>query len=104
MPSASGLMALRTIRPTVDLPVMVLEQYAAWQRASGVAPSTVSLWLRYLRRLDGDLLEATTSDLVAFLARDDWAPETRKSARAAIRSFYRWAAATGQVCLLYTSD
>lgn len=36
-------------------------------------------------------------DLVAFLANPEWSPETRKSARSVVRSFYAWAHRRGVV-------
>lgn len=39
----------------------------------------------------------TLDDLIGCLARADWAPETRRFARSALRSFYRWAHRTGRV-------
>lgn len=70
--------------------------YARWLMAGGRSRSTVYLRLTYLRRLtraypNRDLLELNAGDLVGFLAREDWSPETRKSARAAVRGFYSWA-------------
>src|SRR5207248_3060212 len=41
----------------------------------------------------------TGDDVVQYLARASWAPETRKAARASLRSFYRWAIATGRTGL-----
>lgn len=35
----------------------------------------------------------TRSDIVAWLARDDWAPATRRSVRASLTLFFRWLAA-----------
>ena len=56
-------------------------------------PSTIRLRVHWITRADAevDLLEATASDLIAFLGSHDWKPETRKSARNSLRSFYRWA-------------
>lgn len=47
-------------------------------------------YTRLPESLDGD-------DLAAFLARPDWAPETRKSARASCCSFYGWMRSTGRI-------
>lgn len=62
----------------------------------------MSLRASQLRRLAGDhpgrgpwdLVEA---DLSAWLGSHDWARETLRSHRAALRSFYGWAAAAGHV-------
>lgn len=71
---------------------LVLSEYTDWCRASGMTPSTIRLRLHWLARAgrEVDLQTATTRDLIGFLGAHDWQPETRKSARNALRSFYRW--------------
>ncbi len=63
--------------------------------AAGATTHTLRLrrhWLRQLaERVGLGPWEATPMMLVSFLARSDWSPETRKSARSAVRVFYRWA-------------
>ncbi len=76
--------------------VVVLRGYIDWVKASGASPQTLRLRLHYLGRLaaahpDRRLLDLSPTDLLGFLSHDGWKPETRKSARAAVRSFYRWA-------------
>lgn len=69
-------------------------------RAAGRARGTIRLHSHYLGNLAEQLpdpWQATTEDLQAFLAPDHWAPETRKSARGALRSFYRWAHKSGHI-------
>lgn len=72
-----------------------LAAYSRHLRAAGVSPGTLRLRLHYLERLaetlGPDLLAATPGDLEQFLGRARWAPETRKSARATLLGFYRWA-------------
>lgn len=80
----------------------LLDRYGSWLRAQGTAAGTVRLRLHYLSRLadfhDGrDLLALTLDDLVDFMCANSWAPETRKSARAALRGFYQWATDTDRV-------
>lgn len=79
---------------------IALRGYVVAMRAAGRAPGTVRLHMHYLRNL-ADQLEhpwrASTPELQEFLARDHWMPETRKSARAALRSFYRWGHRAGHV-------
>jgi integrase len=68
-----------------------------WQKellAAGRSRETIRTWRCYLdqwaricRRPDA----ATREALVAYLSRAGWSPETRKSARSALRSFYSWA-------------
>ncbi|WP_375426006.1 tyrosine-type recombinase/integrase [uncultured Friedmanniella sp.] len=71
----------------------MLNDYSDWCRASGMAPDTIRLRLHWIRRAgrEVDLLAATHRDLIGFMAAHEWQPETRKSARNALRSFYRWA-------------
>jgi integrase len=68
--------------------------WAAEQRAAGKSSETITLWRRYLRRFanDGhsDPWSVTRIDMIDWLGRDGWAPSTRRSARTALRSFYRW--------------
>ena len=70
----------------------MLSDYIQWCQASGMRPSTIKLRLHWLRRAgqEVDLQTATTRDLIRFLGSHDWQPETRKSARNSLRSFYRW--------------
>lgn len=77
-----------------------LARYAAAQRAAGRAGGTIRLHRYYLARLAAAERPAgpvTRSQLEAFLGHDGWAPETRKSARAAVCGFYRWAHGAGLV-------
>ncbi len=70
-----------------------LHQYATAQRAAGRSAGTINLHRHYLRNLAETVRapwRATVLDLVDFVSREGWAPETRKSARAAVRGFYRW--------------
>lgn len=74
--------------------------YATALRAAGRSPGTVRLRRHYLANLadvEPHPWRVTTECLQRFLARDGWAPETRKSARASVRSFYRWACRAGHV-------
>lgn len=78
---------------------VVLTEYEQFCKAAGMSPRTIRLRLQWLTRLgrDVDLVRATRNSLLAWLARHDWQPETRKSARNAFRSFYRWATEEGYV-------
>ena len=78
----------------------VRSEYGAYLRAAGMRPATVKLRLYYLDRIAnalGELDTLTDSRLLGWLAEQDWAPETRKSARAALCGFYRWAVANGHL-------
>jgi len=83
-----------TSGPTWDT---ALAHFDAWMKSQGWSAGTVVVKLKYLRRLRTQApggsgpFDLTEDDLTAFLAQGGWAPETRKSARSAIRTFYKWA-------------
>lgn len=77
----------------------VPQQWVDWMRAQGLAPATIA----QRRSLGADLIArvpgwrtATPDDIASWLARPGWSPETRKAARGAARSLYRWAVLTGR--------
>ena len=77
-----------------------LAEYGTAQRAAGRAAGTIRLHRHYLTSLAQHHAApgmVTTSHLQTFLAVDSWSPETRKSARAALCGFYRWAHAAGRL-------
>lgn len=78
-----------------------LAEYQRWCVSAATAAGTIRLRVYYLERFaavhDGNPYAVKIDDLTAFLSEPDWAPETRKSARAALRSFYRWAADTDRL-------
>ena len=78
-----------------------LDAFDAWLAASGQSPGTRKLrryWLdRFAAGVDSDPWGVTVDELAAFLANDEWSPETRKSARAALRGFYGWAVETDRI-------
>lgn len=68
--------------------------------AAGHAVSTIHTHQHYVLRLAALHRRpdrVTTEHLLAFLAVEAWAPETRKSARSAVRSLYRWAHGSGRI-------
>jgi integrase/recombinase XerC len=77
------------------------ELYFTAMQAAGRSAGTIALHRHYL----GSLMLAhprspvlvTTAHLLTFLAVPHWAPETRKSARAAVRSFYRFLHGAGHI-------
>lgn len=77
----------------------MIDGYLNHLRAGGASPGTLRLrawWLGELERCTtGPLLGLARADLTAFLARPGWSPETRKSGRAAVTGFYRWAVDEG---------
>lgn len=75
-------------------------EYVSYLIAGGRSQGTVRQRMHYLRALArtvSDPLTATESELLTFLARPGWAPETRKSASGAVRGFYGWLTATGRI-------
>ena len=68
------------------------EAYSDSLAAAGRRRLTIRLHLHYLRSISriGDLEAITTEDLERWLARPSWSAESRKSARGAARSFFRW--------------
>ncbi len=68
-----------------------------WQqelRAAGRSPETIRTWTHYVTawsRVCRTPESASRDALIAWLASPRWGPEARKSARTAVRSFYRWA-------------
>jgi integrase/recombinase XerC len=86
-----------------DTPARWCDAVTAWTtyaRAAGRSGKTIRLQRHYLARLARgcpDPWRVTTDDLLAFLARPGWAPETRRSARAAFRAFYGWGLAAGRI-------
>ncbi len=99
MPTSSGGMDGRG-RDPMDWHAAI-GAWRLWSLAGDASAQTLKTRTHYLRALAvanrGRLpFELTTDDLVAFLAQSGWQPETRKSARGAIRAFYRWANITGR--------
>jgi len=80
--------------------------WRTWQRAAGRSPDTIRIRTYYVRRAAHDLAAAggpatpgavALDDLIIWSADQDWQDETRRSAHAALKAFYRWATATGRV-------
>ncbi len=69
-----------------------IDAYAVHLQAAGRPKSTIYLRTWQLRRLDevlpGRLRAATTADLAAYLARQDWQARTVYSVRSTLRDFY----------------
>jgi integrase len=86
------------------------EPVTAWSndlQAGGAAADTVRLYRTYLARWARvcDRPDAATHEtIVAWLAGHEWQPETRKSARTAVQSFYRWAHRRGLLPLNPAAD
>jgi integrase len=77
-----------------------VDDYSAWWRASGRSAESLRLRRHYVATLaesHPDPWRVSADDLIRFLARPGWMPETRKSARAAMRSFYSWAVDSSRI-------
>lgn len=77
-------------------------EYADHLRAAGASGQTVRLrcyWLRRFAAAKPDLSpwHVTLPEIVGWLALPSWAPETRRSARASLTTFYRWAHLSGLI-------
>lgn len=73
----------------------VIDDYLNSLRAAGRAAGTIRLhrhYLTLLARACPDPVAVSRRDLEAWLAGQAWKPETRKSARSVVVTFYRWAA------------
>ncbi len=90
---------LQSVKP--DDWLAAIDYWSAWLVASGVRPRTIELRRYQLGHLAQAHLNRSpwalrTNDLMAWLADQDWSPETRKSYRSALRSFYGWAERAGE--------
>lgn len=77
-----------------------LDDFEQSLKAAGRAAGTIRLRRWHLGQLGGlyaDPYAVSGDDLAAWLGGPSWAPESRKSARASLRVFYRWAAVTGRL-------
>lgn len=77
-----------------------LDRWTSWLRAAGRPVTTVALRRYHLERVARELTVdpwvLTVDQLVGWLGSHNWSPETRRSYRASLRSFYGWAQATGR--------
>ncbi len=79
-----------------------IREFEEVMRAAGRPATTRYLRTYQLRRFAADHRhlgpwEVTKQDLRRWMARHDWAPETRRSYRASLRVFYGWAHADGLI-------
>jgi len=78
----------------------VVDEFETALRAAGRSAGTIRLrriQLANLARQCPDPWAVSGDDLVTWLAEPSWSPETRKSCRAGVRTFYAWAARTGRM-------
>lgn len=79
---------------------VLITNWAAWMHAAGAPSTSIGLRVYYVTRLakvHPDLLGVNVDMLAVWLAAAGWAPNTAKSARSALRSFYGWARDTGKL-------
>ncbi len=78
-----------------------VDAWRDFQRTAGLPNSTIELRTYHVRRAGRDLArppdEVELEHLVEWLASKGWKPNTRRSYRASLRSFYGWALYTGRV-------
>jgi integrase/recombinase XerC len=79
----------------------LIARYEKHLRGIGRPKTTIELrrhQLRYLAKsLNTPAQLITEADLIDWMARHDWKPETRRSYRAGVRGFFAWAHKTGAV-------
>jgi site-specific recombinase XerC len=77
--------------------IVLVDQWCDWYRAGDASPGTIKVRRGYLTRLAAvtPLEDITEADLIAWLQSAGFAPNSRKSALASVRSFYRWAVDRG---------
>ncbi|MEN8675695.1 tyrosine-type recombinase/integrase [Nocardioides sp.] len=72
-----------------------------WMTAAGAPTTSIGLRRYHVQRVARELRTAPRSvsvdQLTAWLAGQDWSPNTRRAYRSSLRSFYGWALATGRV-------
>lgn len=79
-----------------------IEAWATALRAAGRSEETIRLRTHHVGRLgrwagDRGPWALTLDDLLAWTGGQRWQPDTRRSVRASLRGFYRWAHLTGRV-------
>lgn len=89
-----------------------VEGFAGYLRAANRSPQTIRLRTYWVGRFASECWESSCGrdaqscadpfqvrldDLVRFMANDSWSAETRKSARASLVAFYRWAVDTDRI-------
>ncbi|HEU4543321.1 MAG TPA: tyrosine-type recombinase/integrase [Jiangellaceae bacterium] len=77
-----------------------VDRWASWMRTEGIRERTIELRRYQISHLGDEILRRNpwrvkANDLVSWMAGQDWAPETRKSYRSALNSFYTWGIRAG---------
>jgi site-specific recombinase XerD len=74
-------------------------EFESWLRAGNLSEGTIRLRLTHLKWFtkEHDLDTATPEQVIKWLENPRWQPATKLSARASLRSYYRWAMESGRV-------
>lgn len=97
-PHKSGLSSVHTkINNRVDCVDEGVASWLGWLAAGGSAAGSLRVKKRYIGDLSkvAPLADITARQIETWLSNPRWAPETRKSARSSIRSYFAWAERTG---------
>jgi len=81
--------------------VYAIDAWTNWMIAAGTSIRTIELRRGQMRRLAEAHLRRSpwrinTNDLVNWMSAQAWSQETRRSNRATLRAFYKWAAQSGR--------
>jgi integrase/recombinase XerC len=71
----------------------LIKEWQNWLKAGSVSPKSIQLYSRYVNKFAEtvDLSTAESVDIIKWMnSHSNWMPETRRSARSAVRSFYMW--------------
>lgn len=79
--------------------LMSFPEYQSWLRAGNLSEGTIQLRVGHLERFTRvhDLDTATPEIIIKWLENPAWKPATKLSARASLRSYYRWAMEAGRL-------
>ncbi len=79
----------------------LIAEWRLWLAAAGKSRATITLRTNQLYRFaeqhQPKPIDATAGQMIAWIATPGWAPDTRKSHRAALVSFFGWAHAFGHI-------
>ncbi len=96
-----GMRNVRILRHNRSMWYQALDGYVEHMRAAGRAGTTIRLRSQHLARafawLGCDPYTVTAEQLTGYMAAHEWAPESRRSVRASLQGFYRWAWESGHV-------
>jgi len=81
--------------------VYAIDAWTNWMIAAGISIRTIELRRYQMRRLAEAHLRRSpwrinTNDLIEWMSGQAWSQETRRSNRATLRAFYKWAAQSGR--------